>query len=172
MDEHHLTTGNENTHDSERTNEDQQHQQPISNDNKLNQISSTDSAQDTADISEMAQSQLCCSCRYEKAVFICTVCNENGLSANNFASNDQIADKTGEAVYFSPSKTSMNDDYCEEEAKAPDAEVLMRRGNMVYCDECFKDVHKAMSNNHKPIHVFQVSSLLCPEVLAPLYCIR
>lgn len=30
---------------------------------------------------------------------------------------------------------------------------------MVYCRECFKDVHKAMSNNHKPIEVFQVSSL-------------
>lgn len=86
--------------------------------------------------SEVAQSQLCCSCRYEKAVFICTVCNESGLAANNFASSEQIADKTaGDAennndVYFSPSNpTSPNahaDNENQDEAKTPDAEVLMR----------------------------------------------
>lgn len=155
MDEHHLT--NDNTqHSTSTTNEDH-------NNNDIKQLNNKKAnTQDTESMSsEVAQSQLCCSCRYEKAVFICTVCNESGLAANNFASSEKIADKTGAEntnVYFSPSNpTSPNiaESETQDEAKIPDAEVLMRRGNMVYCRECFKDVHKAMSNNHKPVEVFQ-----------------
>ena len=130
MDRHHLT--NDSTQHSKSTkNEDHNNNSIV--DQLTNKITST---LDTESMSlEVAQSQLCCSCRYEKAVFICTVCNESGLSANNFASSEQIADKTAGGaedssnVYFLPSNPispNAADKEDQDEAKIPNAEVLMR----------------------------------------------
>lgn len=131
MDEHHLTTDNT-QHSKSTPNEDH------NNNNIVNQLTNKlSNTQDTESMSsEVAQSQLCCSCRYEKAVFICTVCNESGLAANNFASSEKIANKTAggaennNSIYFSPSNpTSPNaaaENENQDEDKIPDAEVLMR----------------------------------------------
>jgi len=118
--------------------------------------------------SQLAHSQLCSSCQFEKATIICSVCNE-APKVDNFVSTEQIAEVPQAAdmqeIYFQKSISSADgtdNENKEEEAEQTqiDLDVLMRKGNMVYCKECFNDIHNAMSNTHIPIEIFQAEHIM------------
>jgi len=83
----------------------------------------------------LAQSQLCSSCRFERAAVICTVCNETS-TVDNFASNDQIAKNNddnknidvNEDVYFQKSASRALDE--ENDHEKIDLDQLMRSNQL------------------------------------------
>jgi hypothetical protein len=114
----------------------------------------------------VVQSQLCSSCRFERAAVICSVCNEIPV-VDNFVSLDVNTPKTDDSnssnlnlneIYFQKSvslSSKKEDEENKSENKGVNLDVLMRKGNMVYCQECFDDIHKAMAN-HIPVDIFQL----------------
>lgn len=84
--------------------------------------------------SQLAHSQLCSSCQFEKATIICSVCNE-APKVDNFVSTEQIAEVPQAAdmqeIYFQKSISSADgtdNENKEEEAEQTqiDLDVLMR----------------------------------------------
>ena len=74
--------------------------------------------------SVLAQSQLCSSCRFERATVICSVCNETAV-VDNFASSDHITKNNDDNdVYFQKSVSKLLDD--ESDKKRIDLDELMR----------------------------------------------
>jgi len=108
------------------------------------------------------QVQLCSSCRYEKACVICSICNET-QSIDNFASNENIASQLNcsqknNEINITEDKDLYQNQLTEQKTEEFDLNLLTQKGNMVYCNECFKDVHKAMLKTHVPVEIFQKSS--------------
>ena len=127
MDEYHLNTDTK-QHEPEETNKQ----------GEMKLVDAEVVASDEASQS-IAQSQLCGSCRYEKAMIICSVCNET-VPTDNFASNDKIAsanaqndtvnnENSSNDVYFQKSlnPTSENEIQAQENNKKIDLDLLMRR---------------------------------------------
>lgn len=114
---------------------------------------------------DLLKSQLCSSCEKEKATVICSICtsqnkpsNSDSIPALKVYTPDNSPDQNIDNYYQNNYDLIINK---EENPTETNVDKLMRKGNLVYCTECFKVIHefmdKLVASKHIPVEIFSAA---------------